>query len=328
MTKTSDAVAVEGAEESVGISVAELAALYTLQTVKGFGPQKVKELFMTGITPADLIRDPARMPIRGKRGEDFRQQLGEIPPRVQQTSLERARSQIVLAAKYHGSILAFGHPRYPAHLFESSYPVAVLYARGNLLVLQQMRTVAAVGSRNIRPPYSDLHRQFALAACRADFTVVSGFALGADSIGHRAAQEARGQTVCVMPGGLDRPFPPENRPLWQDFLGYSGAAMVSEMPFGSRASSLTLRRRNRLIVALARGVLVSQSSETGGAMNAYRFGLEQHKPVATFQDDGTDDTSGNRLIANDPKHPGLSFGLSGNEAPDYEAWFRQLAFSI
>jgi DNA processing protein len=328
MTKASEAMPVEQAEGSVGISVAELSAFYTLQAVKGFGPQKVKELFMSRTTPADLIRDPGRMPIQGKRGQEFRRQLGEIPPTLQQRSLERARSQIAVAAKYHGSILSFGHPLYPAHLFESSYPVPVLYARGNLQVLNDSRTVAAVGSRKIRPPYSELHRQFALAACRAEFAVISGFALGADSIGHRAAHEAGGHTVCVMPGGLDRPFPPENRTLWQEFLGYAGAAMVSEMPFGARASSLTLRRRNRLIVALARGVLVSQSSDKGGAMNAFRFALEQHKPVATFQDDGTADTSGNRAIVNDPKHPGFSFALSGNEVPSYEEWLRQLSSSI
>jgi predicted Rossmann fold nucleotide-binding protein DprA/Smf involved in DNA uptake len=78
-----------------------------------------------------------------------------------------------------------------------------------------------------------------------------------------------------MPGGLDRPFPPENRSLWEDFLSYPGAAFVSEFPFGTRASSLTLRKRNKLIVAFARAVLVSQSSADGGAMNAYRFAAER-----------------------------------------------------
>ena len=57
---------------------------------------------------------------------------------------------------------------------------------------------------------------------------------------------------------------------------------MSELGFGVRASALTLRKRNKLIVAFARGVLVAQSAKDGGAMNAYRFAVEQKKPVATF----------------------------------------------
>ena len=83
--------------------------------------------------------------------------------------------------------------------------------------------------------------------------IVSGFALGADTIGHEEAWKAGGKTICVMPGGLDRPFPPENRRLWDEFLRYPGAAFVSELGFGVRASALTLRKRNKLIVSFARG---------------------------------------------------------------------------
>src|SRR6185503_14852705 len=97
--------------------------------------------------------------------------------------------------------------------------------------------------------------------------------------------------------GLDLSFPPENRSLWNELLEYERAVFVSEFPFGRRAASLTLRKRNRLIVAFARGVLVSQSAKDGGAMNAYRFALDQKKPVATFAPDGSADTSGNALIA-------------------------------
>jgi predicted Rossmann fold nucleotide-binding protein DprA/Smf involved in DNA uptake len=131
----------------------------------------------------------------------------------------------------------------------------------------------------------------------------------------------------VMAGGLDRPFPPENKPLWETFLAAGRAVFVSESGFGARASALTLRRRNKLIVALAQGVLVGQSSTSGGAMNAYRFGLEQHKPVTTFEPDGADDTSGNAVIANDARSGGSFFPV-GSSAPDlYEAWLRPLSSS-
>ena len=127
--------------------------------------------------------------------------------------------------------------------------------------------------------------------------MVSGFALGADSVAHRAARDAGGSTVCVMPCGLDRPFPPENRTLWAEFNDYRGAVLLSEFPFGTAAASLTLRKRNKTIVGLALGALIGQSSPKGGAMNAFRFALEQRKPIATFSPDDNEDTGGNRKIA-------------------------------
>src|SRR5262249_32927913 len=161
----------------------------------------------------------------------------------------------------------------------------------NAELLASGKTVACVGSRNIRAPYDSLHARFAETASREGFAIVSGFALGADTIGHRTAYERGGTTICVMPSGLDRPFPPENRPLWKEFLDSPNVVFVSEFPFGTGAASLNLRKRNKLIVAFSLGVLVSQSSTKGGAMNAYRFALEQKKPIATFSGDGTEDTS-------------------------------------
>ena len=62
---------------------------------------------------------------------------------------------------------------------------------------------------------------------------------------------ASGHTICVMPGGLDRPFPPENRNLWDSLLASDAGVFVCEFPFGTRASSLNLRKRNKSIVAFA-----------------------------------------------------------------------------
>ena len=57
-----------------------------------------------------------------------------------------------------------------------------------------------------------------------------------------------------MPCGVDLVFPPENRLLWRELLNYENAVFVSEFPLGTKAAALTLRKRNKLIVAFARGV--------------------------------------------------------------------------
>lgn len=102
---------------------------------------------------------------------------------------------------------------------------------------------------------------------------------------------------------------------------------MSEFPFGTGASSLTLRKRNKTIVALSLGVLVSQSAEKGGAMNAFRFAIEEHRPVATFESDGTEEASGNGRIAAETKVPVAVFSTSSARQA-YHEWLRMLSSSI
>ena len=278
-------------------SVEDLASLYVLDSINGFGPQKMKLLHDAGIEAAQVLREPGLLPIPGKRGDMLRAQLAAEGKDRWKRCFERAEKQISIARETSSSIITYQHPAYPKHVFESNNPTGILYVRGPLHLLSNLWTVACVGSRGIREPYARFHADFARTAARLGFTVISGFALGADTVGHKAAMAAGGHTVCVMPSGLDRPFPPENKLLWRSFLEGSQAVFVSEFPFGTGANSLNLRKRNKLIVAFAQGVLVSQSSDKGGAMNAYRFALEQRKPVATFEQDQTSETSGNALIA-------------------------------
>lgn len=312
-------------EDAVGVTVDELTALYILDALKGFGPQKFKELHANGLTPAAIVSDPAALPTAGKRGDDLRVQLLTQREDSEPVSRRRAVTQILTAHRHGARIVTYRDPLYPPNVFDSNYPAPILFVRGSPDVLTHRNAVACVGSRKTRPPYTDLEVAFVEMACRGEFTVVAGFALGADTIGHEKAWKAGGRTICVMPGGLDRPFPPENRPLWDELLRYSGAAFVSELGFGARASALTLRKRNKLIVAFAKGVLVAQSAKDGGAMNAFRFAVEQKKPVGTFAADDAADTSGNRLISAES----WTTTLPGNR-PDPEAyaeWLRQLSSS-
>jgi hypothetical protein len=69
---------------------------------------------------------------------------------------------------------------------------------------------------------------------------------------------------------------------------------------------------------------------TGGAMNAYRFALEQHKPVAVFEADSSDVASGNKLIAEAIRAGGKVHGQVFPRTVDriaYKAWLHELSYS-
>lgn len=300
-----------------------LAALYALERVTGFGPAKFRALHEAGIEPAAAIDSPDLLPFKGRTGDKLRDQIGSLSPTDLDAARWRAAVQMERAHSIGASIVTHGDPRYPERVYASNNPVPVLYVRGDPAIWNDAAAVAVVGSRNTREPYAGAARAFAALAARSGVLVASGFALGTDSIGHKAAVDAGGRTVCVMPCGLDKVFPPENRTLWERLLEHPKAVFVSEFGFGQRASSLLLRKRNKLIVAFVQGVLVAQSAVNGGAMNAYRFAREQRKPVAAFVQDGSVETTGNAIIENDARTGGFGIASTCRES-EYEAWLRTL----
>lgn len=315
-------------ELDVGISIDDLTNIFILEDVKGLGPQKFKMLHINKLVPRDILNDPKKLPVPGKIGDQLRKKLTERLNHDISEFRNRAKKQILIAFQNHVKILTYWHPAYPPLLYASNYPIPVLYVRGSLEVLASNKTVACVGSRNIRPPYSKLHTEFAELAATLGFVIVSGFALGADTLGHEAAYRKGEKTICVMPGGIDRPFPPENRMLWQSLLPYPKAAIVTEASFGTAASSLTLRKRNKLIAAFSQGILISQTAKDGGAMNAFRFAIEQHKNIATFRGDGTIDTSGNDVIGKEKRVPVTVFPNNTASPENWRQWLLGLSSLI
>ena len=303
-----------------------LGAIYALESVSGFGPVKFRVVHQAAIDPQAAVQQPDLLPLTGKRGIQLKTAISKLTPSDLAKFNAQAAEQIERAKECGASILTHYDSAYPSRVYNSNNPVPVLYVQGNNSVWANSDSVAVVGSRKTRDPYAACGRMFALSATRLGLTIVSGFAKGSDSIGHAAAHESNGRTVCVMPCGVDLLFPPENRGLWNQLLRYPNAAFVSEFRFGLRASALTLRKRNKLIAAFSAGVLVVQSSKTGGAMNAYRFAREQPKAIATFRSDGTDDTTGNAEITNDRSVRTQTFDPK-SENSQFDSWLRTLSNS-
>ena len=312
------------ADRELRPNAARLGALYALERVSGLGPVKFRSLHEAGIEPSAVLDCPEMLPFKGRTGEKLRRGIEALSATDLSAVRQRAVDQLERARAIGASILTHGDPEYPKRVYASNNPAPVLYVRGDPSIWKGGTAVALVGSRNTREPYAKAARTFSEVAARQRVLVVSGFAIGADSIGHQGALEAGGRTVCVMPCGLDKVFPPENRTLWERLLADENAVFVTEFGFGQRASSLLLRKRNKLIVAFVQGVVVAQSAADGGAMNAYRFAREQRKALATFASDGSRDTTGNAAIGNDSRVGGFVLGSTGEES-EYEAWLQKLS---
>lgn len=108
--------------------------------------------------------------------------------------------------------------------------------------------------------------------------VLSGGAMGVDAAAHQAALQAGGMTAAVMAGGVDVATPPRNRGLFAAMLG-AGGLLVGEHPPGTRPFPRLFARRNALIAAMARAVIVVQAGAQSGSLITAHWAKELRRPV-------------------------------------------------
>jgi DNA processing protein len=150
----------------------------------------------------------------------------------------------------------------------------VLYVKGNLR--PDRRYVACIGTRS-PTAFGETGTRHLVAMLRdRNWCIVSGLAVGIDTIAHQTALlgNVRSPTVAVLANGLDTTYPKSNTRLASAILSYGGA-LVSEQPFGAGANQRNLVQRDRLQSGLAAGTVVLQTALVGGSMHTVRFTLLQ-----------------------------------------------------
>jgi DNA processing protein len=165
---------------------------------------------------------------------------------------------------------------YPANLRQIDAPPPLLYVRGNLLPSDEW-AIGVVGTRRASVYGREVAHTLGRDLAQAGVTVVSGLALGIDTVAHRAAVEAGGRTLAVLGSGVDQIYPPENRGLAQQIM--QQGALISEYSLGVRPDANNFPPRNRIISGLSRGVVIVEASNRSGALITARFAAEQGRDV-------------------------------------------------
>jgi DNA processing protein len=168
-------------------------------------------------------------------------------------------------------------PSYPRCLLGDPEPPAVLFADGDLRAVGERR-VAVVGTRNCTRYGVEIAAELGELLAANGVTVVSGLALGIDGAAHAGALRS-GATppVAVVAGGLDRPYPAQNRALWSEVARVG--VVLSEAPLGVRPERWRFPARNRIIAGLAEVVVVVESDVAGGSMYTVAEALARDRPV-------------------------------------------------
>lgn len=182
---------------------------------------------------------------------------------------------LVAMHRLGGGLLVPEDPAWPSCLDDLGHrrPVA-LWTRGAGVLPEHLRTLAVVGSREATAYGRAVTGQLVAPLAAEDVTVLSGGAYGIDGHAHRVALDAghgRPPTVAVLAGGLDRFYPAGHEDLLRAVM--DRGLLLSEMPPGASPTRHRFLYRNRLIAALAAGVLVVEARWRSGAQNTASHAL-------------------------------------------------------
>lgn len=185
--------------------------------------------------------------------------------------------EISRAEKMHVAIVTECDAAYPEKLKSLPSPPLALYVVGDPAAMAQ-KGVALVGTRWATSYGVSSAQSIARALAEAGWSVISGLARGIDAAAHSGALLGKGITVGVLGGALDRFFPPENRNLARR-IADSGGAVVSEFPFGREPDRQTFPQRNRIVAALADGVVAVEAPLKSGTLITCSRALELGRVV-------------------------------------------------
>ncbi len=295
--------------------------------MKGWGPVKFRLIHQAGLTPSAAIQNPSLLPIRGKIGENLQRELSEITPDRIEKQREFAVFQINLAEMNGARILIYDSSDYPRVVYESSNPVPVLYVKGSVQAWKTMERWRLSVPGASGPPTTISLASFRKPRQIADLQLYLDSPKAPMKLGiARRGMQVDGR-FALCHAESTRYFHRKKRALAQP-PAISSSGIRQRVPFGSnRLQSTTAYTKQDHCSIFSPAVMIAQSAVNGGAMNAYRFGREQGKPVAAFEPDGLQDTGGNALIKNDKKTDGYSFNLKSNPS-EYSEWLQSFSCSI
>jgi len=186
-------------------------------------------------------------------------------------------------------LLTWDEPEYPQRLREIYDPPPLLYARGNIELLNR-HLISIVGSRRPTPYGNQMAEKLARDLADRGLVIVSGLARGIDSCAHKGAlSSATGATIGVLGCGIDVIYPKENKKIFAEME--KRGAIISEFAMGTFPGPQNFPIRNRVISGMAVGVVVVEGAQYSGSLITARLAMEFGREVYGVPGNATQPTS-------------------------------------
>jgi len=249
--------------------------------IKGLGPKALKEIIsyiqaknITNIfdTDLDIFLNSINIPIKLKDTIKMYMFNG-----VYRQFLIEADYDLNLCFEKNIKVVSYYNENYPKYLKLLDDAPIFLYCKGNIDLLNNQNNVAVVGTRN-NSDYGKLITQKTVQfLVENNYCIVSGLALGLDTIAHESTLDFSGKTISVLVD-VDDITPKTNLKLAQRILD-NGGLLVAENPPNSKIIPALFAKRDRIQTGLSLAVFPIETSLSGGTFHAINTGLKYKRTI-------------------------------------------------
>lgn len=188
-----------------------------------------------------------------------------------------AKDDLNISYKKNIKVISYYDDNYPKYLKLLDDAPMFLYCKGNLELLNNQNNIAIVGTRN-NSSYGRIITQKTIQfLVKNNYCVVSGLALGIDTIAHESTLDIAGDTIAVLVD-VDDIAPKMNLELAERIL-HNGGLLIAENPPKSKIIPALFAKRDRIQAGLSLAVFPIETSLNGGTFHAINTGIKNNRII-------------------------------------------------
>lgn len=173
-------------------------------------------------------------------------------------------------------IISFFDQMYPQKLREIYRPPLILFAQGNLKLLQE-NVITIVGSRQATDYSQLVLNKIVPQLVKSNFVIASGLAMGVDVMAHSVTLNNGGKTIAVIGNGLNHFYPERNSQIQRQIIN-EGLVLSEYLP-DTPPRPFRFPERNRILAGIANSVIVTEAKEKSGSLITANIALQENRNI-------------------------------------------------
>jgi len=204
----------------------------------------------------------------------------DLPSALKEASLtaffDQKAEKMLYRIKKQCKVLSFFDDLYPEKLRQIYQPPLILFARGDLTLLQR-KIITIVGSRMASSYSRTVIDNLVPTLIKKDLVIASGLAKGVDGMAHAATLKNNGKTIAVVGNGLNHFYPMSNHSIQEKIV--ENGLLLSEYLPDTPPRPFRFPERNRILAGLSESVVVTEAKEGSGSLITANLALQENRNV-------------------------------------------------
>lgn len=231
-----------------------------------------------GIGYVKMLQIASQLPTSEVNPEIIKQM--DLPSKLIKSALtafydQQAEAKITRIKK-QCQIISFFDQMYPQKLREIYRPPLILFAQGNLKLLQE-NVITIVGSRQATDYSQLVLNKIVPQLVKSNFVIASGLAMGVDVMAHSATLNNGGKTIAVIGNGLNHFYPERNSQIQRQIIN-EGLVLSEYLP-DTPPRPFRFPERNRILAGIANSVIVTEAKEKSGSLITANIALQENRNI-------------------------------------------------